>query len=136
MGALMRCLLVSAILCAAGAFASSPAQAAVSVSIEPAAKLLPDGAVRVVLVASCDEGHDVLEAFVSVSQDDQSISGRAGIPLRCTGRPRTYRVRVKPLEGSFHAGEAYASAYVLTCADPPTCSTTEQGQAARTITVR
>jgi len=112
------------------------AQAAVAVAIQPAAKLVGDGAVRVVVVASCDSDHQVLEAHLSVSQDDQAISGMTGIPVRCDGRARRYRVTVSPLDGAFHPGDAFASAFVLTCADPPTCGTTEQGQDARTITVR
>jgi hypothetical protein len=114
---------------------SVPAQAAVAVSIEPEAKLVTSGAVRAVVVASCDAGHQVLEAHLSVSQDNQAIFGQAGIPVRCDGKSRKYRVTVTPLEGAFHAGDAFASAFVLTCADP-TCGTTEQGQDARTITVR
>lgn len=114
---------------------SVSAQAAVAVSIEPRAKLVADGAVRVVVVVSCDPGDQVLEAHLSVSQDDQTVSGQAGIPVRCNGRSRQYRVTVAPLEGAFHEGDAFASAFVLTCADPA-CGTTEQGQDARTITVR
>jgi hypothetical protein len=114
---------------------SLPAQATVAVSIEPVAKLAANGALRAVVVASCDPGHQVLEAHLSVSQDDQAIFGQAGIPVRCDGKSRKYRVTVTPTEGDFHAGDAFGSAFVLTCADP-TCGTTEQGQDARTITVR
>jgi hypothetical protein len=71
---------------------------------------------------------------LSVSQDNQAIFGQTGIPVGCDGKSRKYRVTVTPLEGAFHAGDAFASAFVLTCADP-TCGTTEQGQDARTITV-
>jgi hypothetical protein len=132
-----RCLaLVIASVLVASAWAGPPAaQAVVSVSIEPQAKLVRDGAVRVVVVASCDPGQQVLEAHLSVSQDDQGIFGQAGIPVRCDGKLRRYRVTVAPLEGAFHAGEAFASAFVLTCTDP-TCTTTEQGQATRKITIR
>jgi hypothetical protein len=105
------------------------------VSIEPEAKLVGDGAVRAVVVASCDPGQEVLEAHLSVSQDEQSIFGQVGIPARCDGKLRRYKVTVAPLEGAFHVGEAFASAFVLACADP-TCGTTEQGQDARNITVR
>jgi hypothetical protein len=114
---------------------SVPAQAAVAVSIEAEAKLVANGAVRAVVVASCDPGREVLEAHLSVSQDNQAIFGQTGIPVRCDGKSRKYRVTVTPLEGDFHAGNAFASAFVLTCADPA-CGTTEQGQDARTITVR
>jgi hypothetical protein len=107
----------------------------VAVSIKPRATLVADGAVSAVVVVSCDRGDQVLEAHLSVSQDDQTISGQAGIPVRCDGKSRKYPVTVSPLEGAFHTGNAFASAFVLTCADPM-CGTTEQGQAARTIRVR
>jgi hypothetical protein len=112
---------------------SVPAQAAVGISIEPVAKLVANGAVRAVVVASCDPGSQVLEAHLSVSQDGQAIL--AGIPVRCDGKSRKYRVTVTPTEGNFHTGDAFGSAFVLICTDP-TCGTTEQGQDARTITVR
>jgi hypothetical protein len=105
------------------------------VSVAPEAKLFRDGAVRAVVVASCDAGHEVLEAHLSVSQDNQAIFGETGIGVTCDGKSRKYRVTVTPLEGAFHTGDAFASAFVLTCADP-TCGTTEQGQDARTVTVR
>jgi hypothetical protein len=113
-----------------------PAQAAVTVSIEPKAKLVANGAVQAVVVVSCDQGDQVLEAHLSVSQDNQTISGQTGIPVRCDGKSRKYRVTVTPLEGDFHTGDASASAFVLICADPPTCGTTEQGQDSGPITVR
>jgi hypothetical protein len=114
---------------------SVPAQAAVAVSIEPVAKLVANGAVRAVVVASCDPGRQALEAHLSVNQDNQAIFGEAGIPVRCDGKSHKYRVTVTPTDGNFHTGDAFGSAFVLTCADP-TCGTTEQGQDARSITVR
>jgi hypothetical protein len=131
----MRLLLVLVAALGMAWAGSVPAQAAVAVSIEPEAKLVADGAVRAVVVASCDPRQQALEAHLSVSQDNEAIFGETGIPVRCDGKSRKYRVTVTPLEGAFHAGDAFASAFVLTCADP-TCGTTEQGQDARTITVR
>jgi hypothetical protein len=113
---------------------SVTAQAAVTVSIRSKAELLGNGAVRAVVVASCDSGDQVLEAQISVSQNRQALSGQAGMSVRCDGSSRTYRVLVAPHEGAFHAGGAFASAYVLTCADP--CRRTEQGRDTRSITVR
>ena len=101
-------------------------------SIQPEAKLVADGAVRAIVVASCDSDQQVLEAHLSVSQDDQTVCGQAGIPIRCDGKSHRYRATVSPLEGSFHTGDAFASAFVLTCADP-TCTTTQQGQDSGTI---
>jgi hypothetical protein len=112
-----------------------PAQAAVAVSIQSGAKLLSNGAVSAVVVASCDPGDQVLEAALSISQDNRALSGQAGIRVRCEGRSREYRVMVAPREGAFHAGDAFASAFVLTCADTK-CGTAEQGQGTRTIMVR
>jgi hypothetical protein len=109
-------------------------QAAVAVSIDPRAKLVANGAVRVVVEVSCDPGDVVLEAHLSVSQDHQGAFGETGLPVHCDGQSRTYRVMVTSFEGAFRAGEAYASAFVLTCPDP-SCVTTEQGQDARTITI-
>ena len=111
------------------------AQAVVAVSTEPTAKLVAGGAVRVFVVVSCDPGDQVLEAHLRVSQDDQTVSGVTGIRgVRCDGKSHKYRVTVSPDGGAFHTGDALASAFVLTC--DPTCVTTEQGQEARTITVR
>jgi hypothetical protein len=131
----MRFLLVLAAALGLTWAGTAQAQAAVVVSIEPEAKLLANGAVRAVVVVSCDPGRQVLEAHLSVSQDNQAIFGQTGISVRCDGKSHKYRVTVTSLEGTFHAGDAFASAFVLTCADP-TCGTTEQGQDALTITVR
>jgi hypothetical protein len=114
-----------------GAF---PVQATTTVSIEPEAKLVR-GSVVARLTITCDSGRNVLEAHITISQDDQRISGTAGISrIRCDDRPHTVRVRVTPLEGAFHEGDAFASAFISRL-DPNT-GTTEQGQDAQTITVR
>jgi hypothetical protein len=131
----MRFLLVLAAALGLAWAGSAQAQAAVAVAIEPKARLVGNGAVRAVVVASCDPGRQVLEGHLSVTQDDQAIFGQTGIPVRCDGKSHKHRVTVTPLEGAFHAGDAFASAFVLICADP-TCGTTEQGQDARAITVR
>ena len=57
----------------------------------------------------------------------QAISAGAGIPVRCDGRSRSDRVAVTPLNGAYRAGDAFASAFVLTCTDP-TGGTTRQGR--------
>jgi ribosomal protein S27E len=97
----------------------------VSVDIVPNATLLKSGAVRVEVQITCPREMDVLEAHVSVSQDEQTIFGRSGMKVQCTGSARTYRTVVTPQEGQFHTGTAYSSAYVLV-RDPAT-GATQQG---------
>ncbi len=94
-----------------------------------------DGSATVPVTVSCPGGTRVLEAHVTLSQDNQTISGMAGIAgVRCNGRPRTYLVRVVPLEGAFHAGTAFASPYVLV--EHRSGSTTESGGTGSTITLQ
>jgi hypothetical protein len=91
----------------------SVAQAAVSVSVGNGT-VNPDGSATVPVSVSCDPGRLVLEAHLTLSQDDQTISGMSGIAnVRCTGRVRTYLVTVTPSQGAFHAGTAFASPFVL-----------------------
>jgi hypothetical protein len=66
--------------------------------------------------AGCRPVGEVLEAFVQVSQDDQTIFGEGFIDIRqCDGKTRKYPVRVQTFEGAFHPGEGFASAFVLVC---------------------
>jgi hypothetical protein len=111
------------------------ALAAPSVEVAPTAKLVRGGeSVLAKVTVVCDEGTEVLEAHLRISQDDQRISGVSGLgTLRCDGRPHRYKVRVTPLEGAFHEGEATASAFVLLL-DPATGST-QQAQDSRTIRI-
>ena len=94
-----------------------------------------DGSASVPVTVSCTPGAKVIEAHVTLSQDDQTISGMGGIAgVRCNGRPRTYLVRVVPVEGAFHAGTAFASPYVLV--ERRSGKTTESGGTAGSITLR
>jgi len=112
-----------------------PVQATTTVSIDPEAKLARSGSVVARLTITCDPGREVLEAHLTISQDDQRISGTAGISgTRCDNRPHTVKVRVTPVEGAFHEGEASASAFISRL-DPNT-GTTEQGQDSQAITVQ
>jgi hypothetical protein len=111
------------------------ALAAPSIEIAPTAKLVGGGeSVLAKVTVVCEEGREVLEAHLRISQDEQRVSGESGLgTLRCDGRPHRYTVRVTPLEGAFHEGEATASAFVLLL--DPTTGTTEQAQDSRTITI-
>ena len=88
----------------------------------------------VTVEVACSPDREVLEAFIHVVQDGyQSQFG--GIPVRCTGRARTYLVTVRALaDQPFHTGEAHASAYVLVY-DRAT-GAMEPGGATRTIEIR
>jgi hypothetical protein len=114
---------------------AAPVQASAAVTIDSDAKLAPSGAVTLRLTIVCDPGREVLEAHVTVSQDEQRISGTAGIAgIRCDGRPHRVKARITPTEGSFREGEGYASAFILLL--DPSSSTTEQAQDARSITIK
>jgi hypothetical protein len=107
----MAAAVAAVALTSAGAGVS---HAATTASIDPRAKLAPDGAVVVQVRVRCDPGLETLEAHVSVSQDDQTVFGMAGMGLlRCDGRRHKYRVTVVPQEGAFHRGDAYSNVFVL-----------------------
>ena len=90
---------------------------------------------RVKVSYRCDPFGEVLEAHISLSQDDQSIYGMTGLGgVDCDGRWHTNIVIVRPYDGSFHKGTAYASAFLLL--HDPNTGETRQGQVAETIKVR
>ena len=119
-----------------GSFAGAASgQMSVTVELGRRATLLEGGQAIVTEVeVACSPGREILEAFVYVTQDGHQ-SQFAGIPVRCTGQPRSYLVTVRAFaDQPFHAGEAYASAYVLVY-DRAT-GMTQSGQASRTIEIR
>jgi hypothetical protein len=133
----MRVRLVAIVIAVAVATSvgATPADATTTVTIDSQAKLVADGSVIARVTVTCDPGREVLEAHLTISQDDQRISGTSGISrIRCDNRPHKVKVRVTPLEGSFHVGDGFASAFILRY-DPNT-GETEQGQDSRSITVR
>jgi hypothetical protein len=94
-----------------------------------------DGSATVPVTFSCTPGSVVIEAHLTLSQDDQRVSGTAGIPgVRCTGKPRTLLVRVVPVDGAFHPGAAFASPFLLV--QNRRTGTTESGGTGATITLR
>ena len=127
---LTAAVMATAALTLAGA---PSALATVTVSVDPDGKLKGTTAILRVTV-TCDAGDEVLEANLTLSQDDQAISGTGGIPgVRCDGRPHKSTVRVTAQNGTFHTGAASASAFVLVL-EP--AGTTEQGQASQTVNLR
>lgn len=89
------------------------AQDTIVADIAPTATLVGAGeAADLEVTVTCPKKHDVLEAFVYITQDGYT-SQFAGIGIgKCKGKPITYEVRVRSLEVPFHRGEASASSYV------------------------
>lgn len=92
--------------------------------------LVVDGQARVRVAAGCRPGAEVLEAFVTVSQD--AAWGDAFFPLSCTGTVQRFVLTVESFDQPFVPGEAFGSAYVLI--EGPGGS--DQAQDSRTITLR
>ncbi len=73
-----------------------------TVSIAPTAKLIKGGqAVLVEVQVTSPKDREVVEAHISVSQDDSATYGMSGIPVKCTGKAHTYRTVVTALQGQF-----------------------------------
>jgi hypothetical protein len=133
--AFARVAFVASVIAVTSLLGADTAQAASTIMIAPGAKLLADGSLVARLTVTCESGHEVLEAHLTVSQDEQRISGTSGVSgIRCDGRPHRLKVRVIPQDGTFHEGEAFASGFILLL-DPST-GTTEQAQHSRTIVVK
>ena len=115
------------------AAAPAVAQAATLDVLSPAKK--KGHAVVVDVAYQCEAGLQPLEAHITVSQDDQRISGQSGLgSITCDGATHVATVTVSPLEGRFHKGEAHASAFMLLY-DPATGQTVSVNQS-ETIQVR
>jgi hypothetical protein len=133
----MRLTSFGALVLIVALFVAGPAsaQSTATISIEPEGVVVEGGGASLVfLVVECTlgSGDEVLEGFVSLSQ--QTASGMGGLNPRCDGKARRMIVRVSALGGRFQSGEAFASAFLLFL-DPET-GTTVQAQSSRTITLR
>jgi hypothetical protein len=82
------------------------------------------------VTVTCPKKHEVLEAFVYITQDGQT-SQFSGIAVRkCKGKPIMYTVSVRAFEDTpFRAGEASASSYILVCTAD--CTSTISGGSSR-----
>jgi hypothetical protein len=109
----------------------------VTVEVGPTAKLIEDGqAVQVKVKVSCEPPAEVLEAAVFAQQDEQTVWGEAGIAsVVCDGETQVRFVEVNALEGQFHRGEVYVSAFVLVCLDPNCEDTAAGGDTRSTVKV-
>ena len=124
--------LAAALGCTAPAVA---APGTITVKVQPVAQLQSDGSARVFVLVRCDPFGQVLEANVSLSQNDGFVSGMGGLgPVVCDRRWHVATSVVRPFDGRFTRGRAFASAFVLLL-DPAT-GTTRQGQDSRTVQLR
>lgn len=91
-----------------------PAQAQLPfVDIQPEARLLSGGSLRIHVDVGCDMFGDTGENNVTVTQDDQSIFAQRSIGvLLCDGQTHSYPVVATPFDGAFHEGFANVSAFV------------------------
>ena len=134
MMALSLVALMVAVLLPAGA--ATAQGEVVKVKVGPTAKVLDDPTVvQVEVSVQCEPPAEVLEALVTVSQDEGAASGEAGITsVVCDGKKRTHTVDVQTLDSTFHPGEAFVSSLVLVCLDAE-CVQTAQGQDSRVVRV-
>ena len=105
------------VLVAAALLSVVPAPAAaqaITFTVEPVAVATPDGTTLTVrATVGCPANYSVLEAFVSVTQGDQS-SNFVGIPLKCRPHGQEYALTVPAAEGRAWAeGGASLSGFVL-----------------------
>ena len=105
----------------------------VEVRVGRMGKIVDGGSAVLVRVAGiCSSGTEVLEAFVTVSQEGVS-SDMGSFPLICDGAPHAFTARITALDSTFSPGDAFASAYALII-DPDT-GQTDDGAHSRTITL-
>jgi hypothetical protein len=135
----MRLAHVVALIALVLAVATPPAGAAtkpdIRVNVVSPATLLPDGSVRVDVRIRCvPTGDEPFEANITVTQDDGAAFAQPGLPFApCDGKWHTVTATATPFDGTFHRGQAFASAFVSRI-DPVT-QETRQGQDVRDIQV-
>jgi hypothetical protein len=127
--ALSLVALMVAVLLPMGAATAQEEEEVATVEVGPTAKLIDDGqAVQVKVKVTCEAPAQVLEAAVFAQQDEQTISGEAGITsVVCDGKSQVRFVEVNAQEGTFHRGEAFVSAFALVCLDPDCVETADGG---------
>jgi hypothetical protein len=119
----------------APALSQPPSSDVVEVRLSPVADLGADGVVTGRVRVSCPDGAQVLEALVTLSQDEQRLFGQGSIAgIRCTGKADWYGYRVSSFGEPFHPGRGTASAFVLVT--DPAGTTTLSGGDSRVVTVR
>ena len=115
-------------------FNSASAQGTVTADLASTGAIVGAGeAANINVTVTCPKKHEVLEAFVYITQDGHT-SQFSGIPIRkCKDKPVTYSVHVRAFADSpFHQGVASASSFVLVHA--PDGSTISGGES-QSITI-
>ncbi len=110
-----RVLVTVVVVAAMVAPSAVSAEGKVVADLAESATLVGAGeAADIEVTVTCPKRHDVLEAFVYITQDGYT-SQFAGIGIKkCKGKPVTYTVRVRAFEDTpFHRGGASASSYVV-----------------------
>ena len=106
--------IVSAMLLLAPPVSAQSNTETVDVRLHPVAQLVPPGSVVGQVRVSCPQGSSVLEALVTLSQDNQHLFGQGAIAgITCNGRSEWYQFQVAPQGEPFHRGHAHTSAFVL-----------------------
>ena len=91
-------------------------------TIQHHAALTDAGGIEVTAHLSCPSGHDILEAFVILSQRKGRISGQGGFAgVVCDGTSRSYVAHVHAVAGQFRRGAANASGFMLVCDTAGNC---------------
>ena len=110
----MKIAVLTLLVALSFALVGSAHGATASVDIREHAVAIRGGTAVLVFVevqCSLEAGDVLLEGNLAVSQEE--AFGMVGLNPVCDGRTRLYVVRVTTFDGTFNAGEAFASAFVL-----------------------
>jgi hypothetical protein len=130
----LAALMAAALVVFPAGTAAAQTRDTIQVRVSPQAALVGTS-IEVSVRVRCEPFGEPLESNITVSQDDQAVFAQQGLPaVDCDRRWHTLTVVATPLEGSFHTGEAFASAFVSRL-DPAT-GEVRQGQDSRAISVR
>jgi hypothetical protein len=133
----LRLRLPAVLIAALALLVANPAQAetTATVTIEPKGLIVGGGQTALVFVTvecTLDPGGELLEGFVTVSQE--TVFAQGALNPKCDGKPHLNVVRAQGFDREFQAGDAFASAFLLFLVDPETGETV-QAQDARVITL-
>ncbi len=109
-------------------------RAPADVELRHRAKLRPSGAVVLRLRVRCSDELVVQDLEVELSQGSVGASKAGDFGIECDGRWERVRLRLRPLSGWFHPGDADAFAY-LTVLDPDSFDPVWQARDTETLTL-